>query len=295
MRVVVAGAGLMGTQIGVEYALGGHTTTFLVRDAEAARQRLAATFELVSELGLAPTAETEAAQERVLVVDDLADLDPSAELAVESIVEQIDDKVALLRGLAGTLPTAILASNTSSLSIAALGDGAGAVERLIGTHYWNPPLLMPLVEVIATERVRPDIVPTVTSVLTALAKRPVHANRDVPGFIWNRMQLALLREAVWLADAGVATPEAIDQVVREGLARRWRYTGPFQTAALGGAATFERIANNLWPVLSNADQLDNLRQWLNEDPETLRRTKLARDQGLREDLARDHADNRVGP
>jgi 3-hydroxybutyryl-CoA dehydrogenase len=295
MQVVVAGAGLMGTQIGVEYALGGHMTTFLARNAEAARQRLAATFELVSELGLASPRVTVGAQERALVVDDLSDLDPSAELAVESIVEQIDDKIALLRDLAERLPAAILASNTSSLSISALGEGAGAAERLIGTHYWNPPLLMPLVEVIATDRVRPDIVPTVTSVLTALGKRPVRANRDVPGFIWNRMQLALLREAVWLADAGVATPEAIDQVVREGLARRWRYTGPFQTAALGGATTFERIANNLWPVLSNADHLDNLRQWLDEDPESLQRTRLARDQGLREDLARDQADKHVGP
>jgi 3-hydroxybutyryl-CoA dehydrogenase len=163
------------------------------------------------------------------------------------------------------------------------------VDRLIGTHYWNPPLLMPLVEVITTDRVRPDIVPSVTATLTELGKRPVLAERDVPGFIWNRMQLALLREAVWLAENGVASPAAIDQVVREGLARRWRYTGPFQTAALGGAATFERIANNLWPVLSNADQLADLRQWLNLDSDVTRRDREARDRGLSEDRRRDLA------
>lgn len=287
MKVVVAGAGLMGTQIGVEYALGGHAVTFLARDAEAARQRLESTFQHVDELGLASPTATMGARERVRVVDDLAALELSTELAVESIVEELDHKLTLLRGLAERLPSAILASNTSSLSIATLGAGAGASDRMIGTHYWNPPLLMPLVEVVATERVRPDIVPMVTAVLTGLGKRPVQAERDVPGFIWNRMQIALLREAVWLAEAGVATPEAIDQVVREGLARRWRYTGPFQTAALGGAATFERIAANLWPVLSNADHLVDLRQWLDENPSTLERTRTARDRGLREDLVRD--------
>lgn len=294
MKVVVAGAGLMGTQIGVEYALGGHSVTFLARDAEKARQRLDATFQLVEELGVALPPLRTSARERAQVVDELAALDSNTELAVESISEQLDAKIAILRGLGERLPTAILASNTSSLSITALGEGAGAADRMIGTHYWNPPLLMPLVEIIATDRVRPEIVPIVTAALTALGKRPVRAERDVPGFIWNRMQLALLREAVWLAEAGVASPEAIDQVVREGLARRWRYTGPFQTAALGGAATFERIATNLWPVLSNADQLVDLRQWLNEDPETLHRTRSARDRGLREDLDRDQAEAGAG-
>lgn len=294
MNVVVAGAGLMGTQIGVEYALGGHVVTFLARDAEAAQQRLEATFQLVNELDLAPFKVTTSARDRVRVVDEQTALDTTTELAVESIVEQLDDKIVLLRGLAAQLPSAILASNTSSLSIRELGVGAGAPDRMIGTHYWNPPLLMPLVEVVATDQVRPDIVPMVTEVLAALGKRPVRAERDVPGFIWNRMQLALLREAVWLAEAGVATPEAIDQVVREGLARRWRYTGPFQTAALGGATTFERIAANLWPVLSNADHLTDLRQWLDEDPNALQRSRSARDQGLREDLVRDRADTGGG-
>lgn len=293
MKVVVAGAGLMGTQIGVEYALGGHSVTFLSRDPETAHRRLKATFQLVEELALASSSERTSARDNVQVVDELAALDRRTELAVESIVEQLEEKVALLRGLAEQLPSAILASNTSSLSITTLGVGAGADARMIGTHYWNPPLLMPLVEVVATDRVRPEIVATVMSALSALGKHPVRAERDVPGFIWNRMQLALLREAVWLAETGVASPEAIDQVVSEGLARRWRYTGPFQTAALGGAATFERIASNLWPVLSNAHQLDNLRQWLDEDPETLQRIRAARDLGLREDLARDQTESHL--
>jgi 3-hydroxybutyryl-CoA dehydrogenase len=289
MNVVVAGPGLMGAQIGVEYALGGHEVVFLARNAETARARVNTAFELAAEHQLAPAEAISAGRGRVRVVDAVSELDPAADLVVESISEDIDAKVALLRDLARQLPNAILASNTSSLSITEMGDGARVADRLIGTHYWNPPLLMPLVEVITTDRVRPDIVPAITTLLSGLGKRPVLAERDVPGFIWNRMQLALLREAVWLAENGVASPAAIDQVVREGLARRWRYTGPFQTAALGGAATFERIANNLWPVLSNADQLSDLRQWLTLDPDVTRRDREARDRGLSEDRHRDQA------
>lgn len=291
MKVVVAGAGLMGAQIGVEYALGGHEVVFLVRDGETARARVEAAFGLAAEHELATAAAIAAGRDRVRIVDEMTGLDPEADLVVESISEDAGAKVSLLAGLARQVPGAILASNTSSLSIAELGERAGVAERLIGTHYWNPPLLMPLVEIITTEQVRPGIVASVTETLTALGKRPVLAERDVPGFIWNRMQLALLREAVWLAENGVASPAAIDQVVREGLARRWRYTGPFQTAALGGPATFERIANNLWPVLSSATNLSDLGQWLNLDPEVTRRDREARDAGLSEDRRRDLADS----
>jgi 3-hydroxybutyryl-CoA dehydrogenase len=287
MKVAVIGPGLMGAQIGVEYALGGHDVTFVARDVEKARKRVEVAFALVGDLELKPHAEISRGRDRVTIIDDYLTLDADTELVVESIAERLDDKVNVLGNVATRLPNAILASNTSSLSITELGEGAGAPERMIGSHYWNPPLLMPLVEVITTDRVEPRIVPLVVETLTSLGKRPVLAQRDVPGFIWNRMQLALLREAVWLAETGVASPEAIDQVVREGLARRWRYTGPFQTASLGGAETFERIAQNLWPVLSNADHLDDLRRWLNDDSERLRQVRESRDRGLRDDLRRE--------
>ncbi|MDQ3694257.1 MAG: 3-hydroxyacyl-CoA dehydrogenase family protein [Chloroflexota bacterium] len=289
MNVVVAGPGLMGAQIGAEYALGRHRVVFLARDAARARGRIAAAFQLARDLSVYPPPAIAAASDRVSIVAGVDELEPDIDLVIESIAERLAEKVTMLRALASLLPRAILASNTSSLSITEIGEGAGAPGRMIGTHYWNPPLLMPLVEVIRTDRTDPAIVTVMTETLTDLGKRPILAERDVPGFIWNRMQLALLREAVWLAENGVASPEAIDQVVREGLARRWRYTGPFQTAALGGAATFERIAENLWPVLSNADQLAGLRRWLNEDPEVLGRTREQRDTGLRDDLRRDQA------
>jgi 3-hydroxybutyryl-CoA dehydrogenase len=118
----------------------------------------------------------------------------------------------------------------------------------------------------------------------------VLVERDVPGFVWNRLQLALLREAVWIVEHGVATPETVDTIVRDGLARRWTRTGPFETAALGGAETFERIARFLFPELSTATEIDNLRQWLLDDQERLAGIREARDAGLVSELRRERAE-----
>jgi 3-hydroxybutyryl-CoA dehydrogenase len=287
MRVAVPGAGLMGAQIGVEYALGGHDVIFIVRTEEPAWQRIEQALMLVESTGLATPDQVASARDRISLSTDLADIGDGCDLVVENITEDLAAKGEVL-ALAGRIaPRAVLASNTSSISITAIGDAAGFSERTIGTHYWNPPLLMPLVEIIKTERTATGLVEPVVAALQAMGKRPVVADRDVPGFVWNRMQLALLREAVWLVENGVASPETVDQIVREGLARRWRYTGPFQTAALGGAHTFERVAANLWPEISSATELHDLRRWLPDNPEELKELRARRDRGLVDDLKAD--------
>jgi 3-hydroxybutyryl-CoA dehydrogenase len=253
MRVVVIGAGLMGSQIGEEYAAGGHDVTFVRRAA-----------------GDAPRAQP-------------ADDAPPADLVVESVPEDFALKVEVLGAAAAAHPDAVLASNTSSLSITALGEAIGAPERTLGTHYWNPPRLMPLVEVIrgaaSAERVA-----FVIDTLRALGKRPVEIARDVPGFAWNRLQFALLREALWLVDEGVAEPAVVDEIVRDGLARRWRYCGPFETAALGGIETFERVAANLFGELSTAAAAPGLAAAAASVP--LDGVAQRRDAGLAEELVR---------
>ena len=206
---------------------------------------------------------------------------------VESVVEDLAEKAQALAPVVARAPQAIIATNTSSIPITEIGRAIGAPERTVGAHYWNPPLLMPLVEVIRGEETSDDVVETLTATLRGLGKRPVLVDRDVPGFAWNRLQLALLREAVWLVENGVASPAVVDEIVRDGLARRWRYTGPFQTAALGGPATFERVAANLWPVLSDADSLADLRRWLDESTATTTALRERRDKGLAADLRAD--------
>jgi 3-hydroxybutyryl-CoA dehydrogenase len=283
MDVVVVGSGLMGSQIAAEYALGGHTVHCLARRPEATAERTAEAFATALRLGLHDAAATSAAAARLTVVGELAEI-PACDLVVESIPEDLALKGEVLTPVAAHFPAAVIASNTSSLSIGEIGEACAAPERTVGTHYWNPPLLMPLVEVVAGPRSTPQAVELARGAVASCGKRPVLVQRDVPGFIWNRLQHALLREALWIIDNGVATPEAVDEVVRFGNARRWEHVGPFAAAALGGIDTWQRVAGELFPVLSNADAAGDLGRGLWADEAALARIAAERDAELARDL-----------
>jgi 3-hydroxybutyryl-CoA dehydrogenase len=274
----------MGAQIGCEYALGGHEVTLVARRPDAVAERVAAAFALLGEHALATSDDLDAARARIVVAPSL-DGDASAcDLAVESVPEQVELKAELLASVAAASPAAILASNTSSIPITTLGDAVGEPARVVGTHYLNPPLLMPPVELVAGQQTDPAVVETLRRVLVALGKQPVVVRRDVPGFVWNRLQFALLRECSWLVDTGVAAAEDVDRVVREGLARRWRRVGPFAAIGLGGVETWNRTAANIVPELSGAEELGDLARFAEADPVELERLRAQRDAALADEL-----------
>lgn len=283
-RVLIVGAGLMGSQIGSEYALGGHAVTFHVRDVEAARARVEGALAAAAAAGLASTRQASRVGEKVLFSTDVAAIDAGTELIVESVPEDIELKRDVLGPIARALPRAIIASNTSTLRLTDLGEAIGAPERTLGTHYWNPPLLMPPVEIVSGERTERWAVDRVRVLLEGLGKESIMVERDVPGFIWNRLQAALLRESLWLVENGVASPETVDRVVRSGLARRHRYTGPFETVALGGLASWERVASNLFSELSDAGNATELKRWLRQNDAELEAARKRRDDGLAREL-----------
>jgi 3-hydroxybutyryl-CoA dehydrogenase len=287
MRVVVIGAGLMGAQIGVEYALGGDDVTLVARNPTPVLDRAESALAIVGEHRLAPETTIRDARDRLSVTADPAN--DGWNLVVESVPEDMELKADLLRPFAEGSPDAILASNTSSLSVSELGDRIGASERTIGTHYWNPPLLMPLVEVVPGKRTDPAVVERTRELLRALRKRPVVV-QDVPGFAWNRLQMAVLREALWLVENGVASPDTVDEILTYGLARRWRNVGFFRAIALGGVDTWQRSARNLVREISAASEIGDLRRWVHENGE-LAAIAERRDQGLAEDLIRDRKGN----
>lgn len=285
LRVVVIGAGLMGSQIGLEYALAGHAVTFAARDRDRISSRVDAAFDLVARYELRSDEELAQARGAVSVADDVgAALGAGFDLAVESVTEDLAVKAQLFGQAAEAEPDAILATNTSSLSISELGHAAGCGTQLVGTHYWNPPLLMPPVEVVAGAETAPYVLQRTVEIIAGNGKQPVVVNRDVPGFIWNRLQHALLREVVWLVENDVASPEAIDQVVRSGLSRRSRYTGPFETIALGGVDAWRRVADNLFPLLSTEHTVRDLGRWITYAPDDLADARERRDKGLVEEL-----------
>ena len=202
---------------------------------------------MLVDLELVSDAAAQAARRRLEVTTGAPWSARAYDLVVESLPEDLRLKAQVLAPVVEALPQAVVASNTSSLSITELGTALGAGERTVGTHYWNPPLLMPPVEVVMGTETRRDVVEFVVDLLRELGKEPMVVERDVPGFVWNRLLHALLRESLWLVHNGVASPETVDGIVRSGLARRARLTGVFGTVALGGADTWRQVAEEHFP------------------------------------------------
>ena len=288
VRVVVLGAGLMGSQIGCEYALGGCSVTLVARDLDAARERMEAAFDLVRDQRLANASDVAGARSRIQMLP--AGKSPPrqagvhAQLIVESLPEDIDLKAEVLAPIAALERDALVATNTSSIAVGELGEAVGVSERIVGAHYWNPPLLMPLVEVVAGQRTPKAKLDWMVALLRAIGKRPVLLEREVPGLLWNRLQAAVLRESLWLVEQGVASPETIDEAMRDGLARRWRLTGPFQTVGLGGTAVFDAIAANLFPQLSAEMESGSFASHVPVDSKELAQLRARRDEALAADL-----------
>lgn len=254
------GAGLMGAQIGCEYALGGHEVTFHARDLVSARARVDAAMAVVRTHGLRTPEEVDESARRISTAADPRSAASGAELIIESLPEDLELKASILRLALAGAPEAVVATNTSSLSITAIGDAVGHPERTVGTHYLNPPLLMPPVEVIAGGRTSAGTVAFARETVASLGKIPILVQRDVPGFIWNRLQFALVRECAWLVENDVASAEDVDAVVREGLARRWRHVGPLRAITLGGTDTWNRSGRNIVPELSTVSELPDLNE-----------------------------------
>jgi len=145
----------------------------------------------------------------------------------------------------------VLASS-SGQPASRLTAGVRHRERVVAAHFWNPPQLIPLVEVCAGPDAAPDVVPWLVEVLRGIGKRPVVLDREIDGFIGNRLQFALLREALALWAAGVASAEAIDLAVTQSFGRRLAVTGPLESADLGGLDTFQTFAAFLFPGLDTA-------------------------------------------
>jgi len=169
-------------------------------------------------------------------------LDEEADVILDCIVEDMVLKVALFSRFPGARDrNAIFVTTTSGLSITEMGQESGCGHLLAGTHFWNPPHLMPLVEVIRGNQTPDWVMDTVCELVTSIGKTPVRVNRDVPGFIGNRLLHALWREAISLVDRDIATPEDIDLVARLTFGLRLPVVGPLENMDLVGLDLIERI------------------------------------------------------
>jgi 3-hydroxybutyryl-CoA dehydrogenase len=200
-------------------------------------------------------AARERAGEAVAMTTDLDDALIGAELVVETIVEEVGPKRAVLaRAEELAAPDAILTTNTSSLSVDDVGGELQRPERFAGLHFLNPPELVQVVEIVGGSRTALQTLETLRAWMEELGKAPVVVRLDVPGFVVNRLQYALLREAYALVDAGVCSFEDVDRAVTAGLGARWAAIGPFQTMDLAGLDVHAAVAENLWPELATTSR-----------------------------------------
>lgn len=195
----------------------------------------------------------------------------SVELAIETIVEDLVAKKELLALVDGWLPPgALLATNTSSLSISALAEAVARPARFAGFHFLNPAHLTGVVEVVPGRATNKRTIDRLGTYGRRMGKVPLMLTGDVPGFIWNRIQFAVLRECLYLLRGGFADIESIDAAVSDGLAPRWTVAGPLATADLGGLSTFRRVAEQLFPRLACDAELhlglerDHFYRWTSE-------------------------------
>ena len=182
-----------------------------------------------------------------------------ATVVVESIVEDLTVKRALLARVEALIdPSAVLVTNTSSLRVSELATALRRPERFAALHFLHPADRTELVEVIGGERTSAATLAEILSLADRLGKTAIHVRADVPGFVWNRLQFALLRECLALVEDGVADVATVDAVVERGLAPRWSDAGPFAIADRGGVATFARIAATLFPALASSGEVPPL-------------------------------------
>jgi len=256
---VVVGAGTMGAGIALLAAVHGLDVRLVARtrqslDAALARIRGAVGF-LASEGELAPP-EAERALGRVQTATDLAAAVAGADLVLEAISEDPDVKRAMYAQIgAHVTPTALVASTTSGLDIFALAPDFPAPQRLLIAHFWNPPYLVPLVEVVPGPSTSAEIVAETEALLRAWGCTPVTLSRYIPGFIGVRLNSALYREAVDLIERGITDAAGIDAVMRESIALRFPVLDAMEVVDFGGLDTFSRVWTQMFPEISAAREI----------------------------------------
>jgi 3-hydroxyacyl-CoA dehydrogenase len=263
-RVAVVGAGLMGHGIALQFALGGRDVWLndLTEDAlSRAMDSVRTSMGTLQAVGLVDGDAAVQALERVHTEVSLDKALSGAELVIEAVFEDLDLKRSVFKRLdAISGGAAVLASNTSSFMVSQLAPGTEHPEKVVVANWWNPPYLLPLVEVVPGPETASETVDTLCAVLTAVGKSPVVLRKESLGFIGNRMQFALLREAVSIVEQGIASAEDVDTVVKTSFGRRLSVAGPLEVFDIAGWDTITAIVDQLFPEIERSpDTPDILR------------------------------------
>ncbi len=253
-KIAVVGAGLMGHGIAQEFAVAGYPVSLNDIDEERLIQAQNNVRNNLKMLDRA--AEIDLATERLTTTTNLSTAVGNADLIIEAISENLEVKKGLFAELDRLCHAdAILASNTSTFMPSQLADATDRPAKVLVAHYFNPPYLVPLVEVVGAPATSNQTIDTVRDLLLSIGKRPVILDKESLGFIANRLQAALLRECFALVENGVASPKAIDTVVKSSIGRRLAVAGPFEVFDAAGTDVWKAISEQLMPDIESSDRV----------------------------------------
>jgi len=249
-KIAVIGGGLMGHGIAYLFAMAGHEVG-LAESSAPIRESLPRRWQVIIDL----FGDDPANLKRISVYERLPHAAKGAQFVFEAGPEKLGLKQLLFSELEAVVaPEAILASNSSAIPSTEIGRKLKHRERVLGTHFWNPPHLVPLVEVVQTEWTSATTVALTMELLRAAGKKPVHVRKDIPGFIGNRLQHALKREAIALVAAGVCDAETLDTVVKDSFGSRLAVLGPLEQSDLVGLDLTLDISEALVQHLDRSDK-----------------------------------------
>jgi 3-hydroxybutyryl-CoA dehydrogenase len=257
-RVAVIGAGLMGHGIALEFAAHGYSVTLHDADEgqlERSRGAISDGLPRLRETRTVTADMVDSAQERISLATDLHSAAATADLVVEAVTEDLQVKQDMFARLDAAAPRhAILASNTSSFMPSLLAAATTRPEQVLVAHYFNPPHLLPLVELVRSDSTSDETVETMRALYVGIGKQPVVVPRELPGFIGNRLQMALLREALALVESGVASPRDVDTVIKTSFGRRLAFAGVFEIFDAAGLDVTLAVADQLFPQIDRSQQ-----------------------------------------
>ncbi len=255
-HITIFGPGMMGSGIGIQCAKAGCQVVLRARmqeEEDYAKESIERNLRDMMENDCLTQGERERILDNIRIVYDLEEAVSKAQLIFECVIEDMQIKQDLFAQLDAICPPeVILATNTSVMSITQIASKSVHRERILGTHFWNPAFLVPLVEIIRTQDTSDQVVERVYDFLKEAGKRPVKVNKDVPGFIGNRLQHALLREALYIVENGIADPATVDEAVRYGFGMRTPVLGPMEHADMVGTDLSLAIQQYLLPYLADS-------------------------------------------
>ena len=256
-RIGIVGAGLMGHGIALQFALCGYHV--MLNDVEEGRlseamENVEKNLEVLSDLGLADQEDGTKVTSRIHTNTSLEESMAEVDFVVEAVFEDMPLKLQVFEALDRCCPErTVLTSNTSSFMTSQLAPATNRPGKVLVANWWNPPYLLPLIEVVRGPETSDEALDITTGLFRKIGKRPVVLQKESLGFIGNRMQFALLREALSIVSQGIASPEDVDAVVTSSFGRRLAVAGPLEVFDMAGWDTILHIIDQLFPVIDSTE------------------------------------------